>query len=145
MAGDTPIAPVIEAGTDTGQPPVDSGNDVAVVPDTDPTFGGGVLVANPKLIFDSMYMNHMLGQLCDGTVLIAGRFDAVATGQDMGLIKLDPTGVAVPSFGTSGIASLPLAANQIPIGAAQDPKSGKVVVIGRTQVGGELVGARFNP
>jgi uncharacterized delta-60 repeat protein len=112
----------------------------------DPTFGAGALVPIPKLAFNNFFMTHMLGQLCDGTVLLAGRLDVVVnTNQDLALVKLDPSGAPQPSFGTAGIASLSLAGNQSPIGAAQDPKSGKIVVVGGTQTGGEVVAVRFNP
>jgi len=112
----------------------------------DPTFGGGALVAIPKLAFNPFYMKRMLGQLCDGTVLVAGRLDVVPnTNQDLALIKLDPNGAPQLTFGTGGVASLSLAGNQSPVGAAQDPTSGKVVVVGATQTGGEVVAARFNP
>ena len=112
----------------------------------DPAFGGGALVASPKLAFNPFVMTHVLGQLCDGTVLVAGRLDVVVgTNQDLALVKLDPTGAPQLPFGTAGVASLSLAGNQSPIGAAQDPASGKVVVVGATQTSGEVVAARFNP
>ena len=76
----------------------------------------------------------------DGTYTLTVTFD-VGTNQDLALVKLDPTGAPQLPFGTAGVASLSLAGNQSPIGAAQDPASGKVVVVGATQTSGEVVAA----
>ncbi|CAN5185269.1 hypothetical protein BH09MYX1_BH09MYX1_61420 [soil metagenome] len=110
----------------------------------DPSFGGGVLTTT-KLMFSPFYMTHVLGHLCDGTVLVAGRLDVAPGNQDLAVLKLDPFGAPLLAFGSSGIATLPLLGNQSPIGAAKDPTTGKVVVIGGTQTPGQLVAARFNP
>lgn len=112
----------------------------------DPTFGGGLLNPISRLAWDSFFMTHVLGTLCDGTVFMGGRLDTdAAQPQDLAVAKFAANGTLVGTFGDQGIASLPLAGNQSPVGAAQDPKSGKIVVIGGTQVSGAIVAARFNP
>lgn len=112
----------------------------------DPTFGGGLLSPISRFAWDSFYMTHVLATLCDGTVFMGGRLDTdAAQPQDLAVAKFAANGQLVGGFGDQGIASLPLAGNQSPVGAAQDPKSGKIVVIGGTQVQGAIVAARFNP
>lgn len=111
----------------------------------DTTFGTGGLTAYPSLVFDGFYMARALGALCDGSFFLAGRFDSVTNGQDIGLIRIGADGVAMPSFGTNGVGSLALAGDQIAVAAVQDPASKKIIVVGGTTVAGQIIAARFFP
>lgn len=131
----------------------------------DPTFGGALIVVRltsalaidntfnggkplvTSLGFDAYTQFGSLAILCDGTVLAAGTWTgdvASADPQDLGLAKILGTGVLDNSFGEGGIARSVINGAEIPVGATQDPTTGKVVVIGRDAVP-NLVIARFNP
>jgi uncharacterized delta-60 repeat protein len=112
----------------------------------DSTFNGGKVLEVP-LNFDAYLQYSSLAILCDGTVLAAGTWqgDAAAPDpQDMGLAKILSSGALDLSFGEGGVTRSIINGAEIPVGAAQDPTTGKVVVIGRDTIP-NLVIARFNP
>jgi uncharacterized delta-60 repeat protein len=111
----------------------------------DTGFNGGAPLTLAPLTLDAFVQYSSLAVLCNGAVLAAGTWTSDGgTQQDLALAKVTPTGALDTTFGTGGIAIDLVSGYQIPVGVAQDPTTGKVVVVGRDTVP-HLVIARFNP
>lgn len=107
----------------------------------DMQFNGGVPLTLP-LKSDGYLQSSSLAKLCNNTVLVAGR--AEVPNQDLGLTRVTPDGKLDMAFGMNGVARQPIMGDEVPIGAAQDPVTGKVVVVGRDTSANPVL-ARFNP
>jgi len=106
------------------------------------SFAGGQ-ATYPNLQFFAFYMTSALASLCDGTMFVAGAVNSNPN-QDIAIAKILPNGTLDPTFGgDAGLAVIAVAGNQLPAQMAQDPITGKLVVVGGT--GGQTVVARFNP
>jgi uncharacterized delta-60 repeat protein len=107
---------------DSGRPDIVFGTRVLAAPDGRRTFG------------------YALGVQADGKILVAGS-TVGATGSDVGLWRLLPSGAADESFGTGGLASFGLSASaECAFGLAVDAR-GRAVVVGST--GDDMMVVRF--
>jgi uncharacterized delta-60 repeat protein len=109
----------------------------------DTTFNGGAPLTVP-MTFDAYTQYSSLAVLCNGEVLAAGTWHDDAGDQNLGLARITTAGALDPTFGQGGVTNDPFTGAEIPVGVAQDPTTGKVVVIGRNTTP-QLVIARFNP
>ena len=114
----------------------------------DTTFGtqGGTTIK--PLNFNIGYQLTAFAPECDGKILFGSRFDdpdaASNANQDIGISRLLPTGAIDTGFGSSGVAHFIQTGNEIAVAVAQDPSTGRIVVVGANQTGQPVL-ARFNP
>lgn len=100
------------------------------------------------LFFNIGYQLTAFAPECDGKILFGARYDDptadASVNQDLGLCRFTANGALDTTFGTNGIAHFAQAGNEITVAVAQDPSSGKIVVVGANQAGNPVL-ARFNP
>jgi uncharacterized delta-60 repeat protein len=104
----------------------------------DTTFGHATV---PTLTFYGFYVTNALGSLCNGNMYVMGDIGA-SPNEDVAVTKLLPNGQVDTTFGTNGITTIAIPGNQIPAQMAQDPITGKLLIVG---TGGGTAVARINP
>jgi uncharacterized delta-60 repeat protein len=87
------------------------------------------------LKFDLFWNTQGLGTLCNGSLLVAGRYDYIDAGQDIAVVRFKPDGTQDTTFGGTGVFLSGHAGNDITVGATQDPLSKKILVMGRDSQG----------
>jgi uncharacterized delta-60 repeat protein len=109
--------------------------------------GAGSFVSNGDIVYDPQYQIRELAPQCDGKLLFGVRVDLLQDGsvngnnyQQLVLRRLNPDGTLDNTLAVHFPANI----NQVPVGVAQDPVTGKIVIVGRDG-NSQLVLARFNP
>jgi uncharacterized delta-60 repeat protein len=109
--------------------------------------GAGSFVANGDVVYDQTWQIRELAPECDGKLLFGARLDlppdaGVDGGnyQQLVLRRLNANG----TFDGTLAIRFPANIDQVPVGIAQDPVTGKIVMVGR-DLNGKLVLVRFNP
>lgn len=113
----------------------------------DTTFGTSGATTVPPMMFNIGYQLTAFASECDGKLLFGSRYDdpeGGATPQRMGISRLGSNGTIDPTFGNGGASFFQATGNEVTVGVAQDPVTGRIVVAGGNQAG-QLVLARFNP
>lgn len=99
------------------------------------SFFNGGQATFPSLKFDMFWNVQGLGELCNGSLLVAGRYDYPDAAQDMGMMRFKPDGTQDTSFGAAGMFLSNKSGNDIVVGTAQDPVSKKILLMGRDGLG----------
>jgi uncharacterized delta-60 repeat protein len=108
--------------------------------------GAGQFTSNGNIVYDPTYQIRELAPECDGKLIFGARQDlppdaGVDGGnyQQLVLRRLDSNGT-LDNFAVTFPANI----DQVPVGVAQDPVTGKIVIVGR-DLNGKLVLVRINP
>jgi uncharacterized delta-60 repeat protein len=110
----------------------------------DTSFGGGTTTATASgLTFYAFFVTSALGSLCNGNMYVMGDVGSDPN-EELAVAKLLTNGQFDGTFGTGGLTTITgVSGDHIPAQMAQDPITGKLVVVG-TGTGTTIV-ARINP
>jgi hypothetical protein len=98
------------------------------------------LAQPPLSTYDRYYNFHTIAAQCDGRVLVGGRADLSDGGQRVALTRYLTSGSADTTFGSGGTVYVDDGTGLvIPIGIAQDPISGKIILLGQNGTTGQFL------
>jgi uncharacterized delta-60 repeat protein len=109
--------------------------------------GAGQFFSNGDIVYDGTWQIRTLAPECDGKLIFGARVDVLPEAgvdasdyQQLALRRLNADGTLDNTLSVRFIAPT----NEVPVAVAQDPVTGKIVVVGRDG-SGQLVLVRFNP
>ena len=96
--------------------------------------GAGTFFTNGNIVYDPTWQIRALAPECDGKLLFGARLDLppeagvdASNYQELVLRRLNADGTLDPTLG----AHFPASINQVPVAVAQDPVTGKIIMVGR--------------